>query len=332
MRLVSPVLALFAWIAAVVVDARAEDFYRGKTINFVVGFGAGAGMDTTARAIARHMPRFIPGAPNMVVQQMEGAAGLIAANYLARRAAPDGLTLAAPGRSFFIEPIVATPSAQFDSLEFGYIGGTGAQNTILWVGAATGVRDFATLRAAREPLALGALGTGTPGAIVTGLLAANGAPMKIVTGYTSAARLIIALAQGELGAVFLSEDSFASQREVIDRKIAIPILQSKPVLPGVSVIADVLPASQRPILDLAQAGENLGLIIIAPQGVPPDRVALLRAAFDAMSTDPDYRADIARFDPGRMAALTGADVTAAVAGLARSASPDAIEAFNGLRR
>ena len=82
-RALVPLMACaLAWAACAV--SRAEDFYRGKSINFVVGFGAGAGMDTTARTIARHLPRFIPGAPNILVQQMEGAAGLIAAFLVSR--------------------------------------------------------------------------------------------------------------------------------------------------------------------------------------------------------------------------------------------------------
>ena len=318
-----------AWAACAV--SRAEDFYRGKSINFVVGFGAGAGMDTTARTIARHLPRFIPGAPNILVQQMEGAAGLIAANYIAHRVAPDGLTIAAPGRSFFIEPMVGTPSAQFDPLTLGYVGGTGAQNTILWASAASGARDYNGLQSAREPLALGALGTGTPGAIVAALLAESGARIRIVTGYTSAARLIIALAQGELQSVFLSEDSFATQREVIDNKIALPILQSRPVIPNARLIADVLPAARRPTLDLAQAGESLGLIIITPPGLPRERLEILRKAFAEMSADEAYQADIAKFDRGRMPALSGDAVAAYIADLARTTTPAVIADFNRLR-
>jgi tripartite-type tricarboxylate transporter receptor subunit TctC len=109
---IAAIIGMALWLLAA--PAVAQEFFRGKTINMMVGFGPGAGMDTTARTIARHMPRFIPGAPNMLVQPMEGAAGLVAANYTARRAAPDGLTLSAPGRSFFVEAILKTPSVQFD--------------------------------------------------------------------------------------------------------------------------------------------------------------------------------------------------------------------------
>src|SRR5690349_11665012 len=95
-------------------SARADDFYQGKTLTVIVGFVPGGGVDTTARMVARHLVRFIPGQPNLVIQNMEGAAGIISANFLARRVAADGLTLAVPGRSWFVEGVVKNPSVTFD--------------------------------------------------------------------------------------------------------------------------------------------------------------------------------------------------------------------------
>jgi len=85
--------------------APAGDFYRGKTLTTVVGFAPGGGVDTAARVIARHLVRFIPGSPRSIAQNLEGAAGIVAANYIATRAAPDGLTIAVPGRSWFVEGV-----------------------------------------------------------------------------------------------------------------------------------------------------------------------------------------------------------------------------------
>src|SRR5438132_9212348 len=104
------VCALCLWLDCVA-PGQAADFYQGKTLTVIVGYAPGGGVDATARAITRHLGRFIPGQPNIVVQNMEGAAGLIAANYLHQRAAPDGLTLAIPGRSWYIESIIKRPGA-----------------------------------------------------------------------------------------------------------------------------------------------------------------------------------------------------------------------------
>ena len=98
--------------------AHAADFYQGKTLTVIVGYAPGGGVDASARAITRHLGRFIPGRPAIVVQNMEGAAGIVSVNQLARRVAPDGLTLAVPGRSWYIEAIVKRPGITFDPTRF----------------------------------------------------------------------------------------------------------------------------------------------------------------------------------------------------------------------
>src|SRR4051795_12044038 len=98
--------------------AVAADFYQGKTLTVIVGYAPGGGVDASARAITRHLGRFIPGQPNIVVQNMEGAAGIVSVNHLDKRVAADGLTLAVPGRSWYIEAIIKRLS--FDPTKFTY--------------------------------------------------------------------------------------------------------------------------------------------------------------------------------------------------------------------
>jgi len=102
--------------------AAAADFYRGKTLSVIVGFAPGGGVDTTTRTIARHLARFIPGTPRVLVQNMEGAAGIIAANYLYQRVAGDGLTIGVPGRSWFVEGVIQAEGVRFDAGKFSYVG------------------------------------------------------------------------------------------------------------------------------------------------------------------------------------------------------------------
>src|SRR5437764_9588819 len=94
--------------------APAVEFYRGKTIALIVGFAPGGGVDSAARVVARHLVRFIPGEPKSLVQNMEGAAGVIATNYLASRVAADGLTIAIPGRAWFVEGVTNGLGVRFD--------------------------------------------------------------------------------------------------------------------------------------------------------------------------------------------------------------------------
>src|SRR5262249_15802642 len=120
MRRSHHVMAVFGLAASLASPALAADFYQGKTLTVIVAFPPGGGVDASVRAITRHLGRFIPGRPNIVVQNMEGAAGLVSVNYLERRVAPDGLTLAAPGRSWYIEAIVKRPGVTFDPPKFTY--------------------------------------------------------------------------------------------------------------------------------------------------------------------------------------------------------------------
>src|SRR4051794_27124018 len=219
-------------LAASVKKGCAADFYQGKTLTMIVGFAPGGGVDTTARLLARHLARFIPGQPGVVVQNMEGAAGVIAANYLARRVAPDGLTLAVPGRSWFVEGVVKSSGVTFDPTKFTWIGSPGAVNSMMFVRASTGIKTFDELKSSPRTLTFGSLGSTTPTGMVPTMLAARGVPIKVIYGYVSTARVLLALEQGEVDGVFTVEESFSRRQDLIKNKVVIPILQNKRPCPA----------------------------------------------------------------------------------------------------
>ena len=309
----------------------ADDFYRGRTLALVLGYAPGGGVDTAGRVISRHLTRFIPGNPSIVVQNMEGAAGVVSANYLDRKAAPDGLTVAVPGRSWHVEGLIRSPGVQFDVTRLSYVGSTGAMNSFAWVRADTGIRSFEDLRNSKEKLVFGALGPGTPTAMVPALLASTGVPIKLVVGYTSSSRLLIAMEQGEIPATYLTEDSFALHQNLIERKFVIPILQSKPDAPGLPHLREVVPARQHAVLELTRSAESLGLMMVAPPGVSADRLAILRDAFFAMANDGEYQADVARFETTRTSPLRGEVVEKMMRELATLATPEAIAEYQRLK-
>jgi tripartite-type tricarboxylate transporter receptor subunit TctC len=308
----------------------AEDFYAGKTLTVIVGFAPGGGVDTTARTVARHLVRFIPGQPGLVVQNMEAAAGLVAATHLSRRVAPDGLTLAVPGRSWFIEGIVKSPGVTFDPTAFCYVGSPGAVNSVMYVRAATGVTSFAALKKSPRTLIFGALRSNTPTAMVPAMLARHGAPIRPVPSYGSTARVLIALRQGEVDGFFTVEDSFAHQEDMIESGLVVPILQTKPKLPGVPLLRDLLPASDGPLLTLVLALEDFGLPLVGPPAMPAERVALLREAFMAMARDPGYQAEAARLTMPVGAPIGGAQLAAMIDELAATTSADVVAAYRRL--
>ena len=323
------------WAAALAFAAgatavRAADFYRDKTLTMIVGFAPGGGVDTTARVVARHLVRFIPGAPNIVVQNMEGAAGLVAMNYVAKRVAADGLTIAMPGRSWYVEGALHGPGVGFDVDRVSYIGSPGGVNSGLFVRTATGIDSLAALKASPRALTFGTLGANTPTAMVPALLAKAGYPVKIVSGYVSTARILVALEQGEVDGFWTVEDSFARRQDLIAKNIVRPLLQTRSRFPGVPLLGDLMAKDQQPLLLLLEAPDNFGLPLIGPAGIPPDRVAVLRQAFLAMAADPAFQAEAAKAGESVGAPIGGAALQAMVADLAKAATPDIVAAYRQL--
>ena len=323
-------MAAGAFSAHAVAAAPAEDFYRGKTINLIVGFAPGGGVDTASRIIARHITRFIPGQPRIVAQNMEGAAGVIAANYLYQRVASDGLTLGIPGRSWFIEGAIKTPGVRFDPAKFAYIGSPGAVNSVMYVRASTGVKTLDDLRSSKRALSFGALGNLSTTAMVPFMLAARGWPVKVVVGYVSSARIMIALEQGEVDGYFTVEESFGLRHDLVEKKIILPILQNKPVHPDLPLLRDVLPKSDGTLLTLVMALETFGLPLIGSPGVPAARLEMLRKAYLNMCGDKDYRADAIKADLPIGNPLSGAQLAAMTDDLVLAATPAIVARYKYL--
>ncbi len=311
-------------------SARADDFYQGKTLTVIVGFAPGGGVDTSSRVVARHLVRFIPGHPALVVQNMEGAAGVVAANYLARRVVPDGLTLAFPGRSWYVYGVVKNAGVAFDPAKFSYIGSPGAVNSMMYVRSSTGITSFEELRKSPKTLTFGSLGSGTPTGMVPTMLAGLGVPIKVVFGYVSTARVLLALEQGEIDGVFTVEDSFARRQDLLTSKAVIPILQNKPTHAGLPVLRDVLPKGDEALLKLVLALEDFGLPLVGPPDIPSERVELLRQAFLAMCKDKDYQAEATKVDQPIGAPLDGARLASMIGELVAVATPDVVAAYKRL--
>ena len=323
-------VALLLTTCLLVIPAAAEDFYQGKRITLVVGFNPGGGIDTAGRLIAKHLGRFIPGNPTITVQNMEGAGGVVAANFV-NRAAPDGLTLGIPGRSWFIVGAVKNPAAKFDPAAMTYVGGSGVMNSALWMRPDSGIASFAQLLAAKEKVVLGALNATSQDSMAPALLAQNGVPVKVIRGYNSSAKVLLAIEQGEVPGIFHIVDGFAKRPDLIEKKVVVPILQTQPMFPGLPLLRDVIRASDRPLLDLVLAGEEFGVLLAGPPGIPPERVALLRQAFTAMAEDKDYQADLARMDVPRGTPLAGDAIASMMRTLVETTTPDIAAAYERLK-
>ncbi len=307
--------------------ARAADFYQGKMLTMIVGFAPGGGVDSISRLIARHLVRFIPGKPGIVVQNMEGAGGFIAATHMSARVVPDGLTISTPGRSWFVEGVVKSPGANFDPTKFGWIGSPGAVNSMIFVRASTGIKTFDDLKKSPRPITFGSLGATTTTSLLPVMLANNGWPIKVVLGYGATARILLAIEQGEIDAVFTVEELFARRQDLIQKKIVIPIARSLPGTPVLPLVRDALPKSDQPVLALVLAIDSFGLPLVTSPGVPAERLDILRTAFLAMCADKDYQADAMKIDQPVGAPLSGDKLAALIGDLATAATPETVAAY-----
>ena len=311
--------------------AHADDFYQGKTLTVIIGFAPGGGVDTTARVVAKHLARSIPGQPALVVQNMEGAAGLIAANHIDRRVTPDGLTLAVPGRSWFVEGITRNPSATFDSTRLSYIGAPGVANSLLYIRPDTGIGSFEDLKSSKRTITFGSLGSTTPTGMVPRWLGiATGASIKVIYGSVSTARVLLAIEQGELDAVFTNEDSFSRRQDLLQKKIVVPILQNRSALPGLPLLRNVIPAEHWPLLNVVMSLENFGLPFVGPRGIPVERVEVLRKAFAALFEDKEYQADAARVHQPIIPPIDGAKLASMMNELSATTTADIAAAYRRL--
>jgi tripartite-type tricarboxylate transporter receptor subunit TctC len=226
---------------------------------------------------------------------------------------------------------VKTPNATFDPANFAYVGSGGVVNTVLRVRADTGVKSFDDLKSARTKIIFGSLGSATSTAMVPHLLAGTGLPIQVVLGYVSTARVLMALEQGEVNAVFLPEDSFALKQNLIQEKAVVSLLQTRPLIENVPLIRDVFPPDRGPLLDLVNAPDNFGLMLVGPPGMKQDRLEVLRQAFTAMTADKDYQAEAAKINLPVDGPLDGAQLTTMIRDLSRDTTADVIAEFERLR-
>jgi tripartite-type tricarboxylate transporter receptor subunit TctC len=275
----------------------AAPFYEGKTIRIMVGVSAGGGFDNEARILARHMPKYIPGKPTIIVENVTGAGGLICANQLYKLAAPDGLTLGHFNGGFLFAQVMEQPGIEFDARKFGYLGCVAMENAVLWVTKASGITSFEQFMASKTPIKLGGTGIGAyaPDAIIKIWKAVSGMPVHLVGPYKGGADIRLAAEGGELAGSVLSWDAMKSAwKKRFDSGEATILLQAvskpRPDLPNVPL--DIRLAKTDEARQLIEVGIHLNNLFARPfvmgPDVPKDRADILRAAFDKTMKDKEF--------------------------------------------
>ena len=276
------------------------DFFKGRTVQIVVGHEVGTGFDTYARVLSRHMARHIPGNPNIIVQNMLGASGISAANWLYNVAPKDGTALGAWVQTVPLDPLMGGAASKFVAEHFNWIGNLESSVATCVVTKASGLTHFSQLQS-RETL-FGSTGGG--GALTQFTLAVKnllGAKVKLVQGYKGAASIGIAMQSGELEGMCGANTSFISSlwaSEVGSGTFKVILQLNGPKRPDLAGVAhaDELARSgdDKQVLDIVFGPLILGRIYAAPPEVPAERVKALRAAFTAAASDPQFLADAQR--------------------------------------
>jgi tripartite-type tricarboxylate transporter receptor subunit TctC len=271
------------------------DFYAGKTLTVIAGLPPGGGVDGEMRIMTKYLAKYIPGHPTIVSKNMPGAGGIILANFLNTVAVPDGLTLGMPGRSgFLLSNLVQQKGISYDLTKFAYVGGAGSAANALWLHRRTGIKSIADLKASKKDIVIGALSARSENAIAPRVLAMyDHWPLKIVTGYAGFNEVLIAIERGEVDGLFSNEGSVANSRPDLIKSGAMrAFVQSFESMPGVPVLADVIADQHaKALLSLVTTPSHIGLPLLAPPLIPPDRLEILRRSYMQLMDDREYRAE-----------------------------------------
>jgi tripartite-type tricarboxylate transporter receptor subunit TctC len=295
-RLAAPLAALVLLPGAVSADPVA-DFYKGRSINWILSAGAGGGYASYAHAFAPFLSAHIPGKPNIVIQSMPGAGGIRAMLYLNSVAPKDGTTIGLVHSSVPFAPLYRTRGASFDPRQMQWIGSITSAFGICVSWAKSGITRWEHMF--EREFIVGGTGAGSQMETMPAMLKQLfGAKVKVVSGYKGGNDVYLAMERGEVhGRCGGLVSSIKATRPdwFPEKKIAVPVqiaLQRDPEFPdSPAVIEFVKDERTRQILELILSPFEMDRPILAPPGTPPERVAVLRKAFSAAMRDPGFIAE-----------------------------------------
>ena len=316
MRLTPAPWFAFALVAALSC-ARAEtpaEFYRGKTVEISVGTGAGGGYDANARLVARHLGRFIPGNPKIIVSNVPGGGGITAANKLFNVSPRDGLAIGTFSNALLTLPLLNPGAARFQPEQFTWIGSVSREDGVCITSKSSAVTTWADLRT--KELIVGTTAPGTTTHLYAALLRnLFGAKFRLVSGYPDGSSIVLAFERGEVQALCQTYSSLnvLHPEWLPERKVnPVVVIGLDPIkaLEGVPALLDFTSSErERDIVRILLAPTAAGRPFAAPPGIPTDRAEALQQAFLKMSADPEFLADAgqARID---VQAMGGEDIAA----------------------
>lgn len=279
-------------------------FYQGKTIRLVAGTPAGSVYDLYARLVAQFIPKHIPGAPNVIVQNMPGVASMVAANYIYSVAKPDGLTIGSIQPALYFDQLVGRKEVQFDWQKFTWIGNTTVSHHLLYMRSDTPYKTIEDIRKAAAPPKCGAEGTASSAYYLPKLLEETiGAKFNIITGYNSGTDVDLAVERGEVHcraftiAAFFAREPFHTWRKKGFVHVIVQTGKKRSAnLPEVPTLHELMDQhktsdSARRLAAVILAANEIGRPIIGTPAIPAERVKILREAFMKTVNDPELLDD-----------------------------------------
>ena len=295
-------LAVIAALPARAADATAN-FYKGRTVQVLIGFSAGGGYDIYARTLARYMGRHLPGNPTMVPQNMPGAGTLKVANYIYNVAPKDGTVIGTFARGIPMEKLLGrTVGQQFDATKFTWIGSVTDEPSVCVFWAASGVKTWQDMKT--KPWKVGGSGVTSDLDIYANVLRNMfHLPGRLITGFPGGTEVLLSMQRREVDgrcgwswSALLSRDKHLLDQKLVNVTLQLGI-ENNPDIPNVPLVMDMTnDAKEKAALKLIFSRQAMARPFAAPPGIPPDRVKALRDAFDATMKDPDFLAEMKKLD------------------------------------
>ena len=281
-----------------------EPYYKGRTLRVVVGSATANFYDSWARLIARHWGKYIPGNPNVIVQNMPGAGSITAVNYVFAVAKPDGLTVVLPNNSIYIEQLVGRKEAQFDLRKYHWLGSASQDSIMFYMRADTPIKSVADIAKAKQPPSCGGSGTTSSDYIVARILELTlGGKINSVSGYQGGSDADLAVEKGEITcrahtlASHFGREPFNTWHK---KGFDIHLLQSgrkrdarAPEAPTMYEILEEfkVPDTKRRVAQALLSGGEFGRPVLVTPGTPSERVKILRDSLRNVLKDPELLAE-----------------------------------------
>jgi tripartite-type tricarboxylate transporter receptor subunit TctC len=302
-RLKTRALLTAAALLALMRPATADDvadFYRGRTLTLLISYSVGGGYDLYARVLAKFLGRHIPGNPTIVPENMPGAGGLRASNYLYTAAPKDGSVIGTFSRSIPTMPLVTPTAVSFDGRRFNWIGSMSSDTSMCLTGAKSKVKTFHDMLT--MPVVMGGQFAAADSDIYAHLYTnIFGAKIKLVSGYPGTNEIVLAMERGEVdgicglswGTIKVAHPEWLKEKTV--NLLVQAALKKNPELPDVPLALDLIDDPvKKQILSIHFAPQSMGRPFAAPPGIPQDRKEALIKAFDETLKDPGLLAEAAK--------------------------------------